>query len=83
MPYTLVKDNVSHDTIEVCKELLIAAQSGEVLGLVFGAVLKRRRFITNTAGECHRDPTFSRGIVAAIDDELAAMVHQRASDTTI
>lgn len=52
--------------------------------IVFGVMLKRKRYIVNTAGEAYRSPTFARGIVAAIDDELRDMIQQRANqDTTL
>jgi hypothetical protein len=33
-------------------------------------MMKRRSYVVNTAGEAHRNPTFARGMVAALDDEL-------------
>lgn len=73
-PFVLVPDTVSHDTIE-CLELLLAqARRGQVIGLAYAAMLKKRAYITNTAGEAHRNPTFSRGMIATLDDQLSSSV---------
>lgn len=83
MPAQLLKDAISRDTVEALEQLLEAAKAGEISGIAFAISLRGRRFVTNTAGACYRDPTLSRGMIAALDDELSGMVHQRAQDTTI
>lgn len=70
-PFRLVPDQLSHDTVEALHELLERAKAGEIVGIAFAAMYRRRQFITNTAGECHRNPVFARGMVAALDDELS------------
>ncbi len=70
-PFVLIPDNVSTDTVKCLETLLRHARKGEVIGIAFAAALKRRAYITNTAGECHRNPTWARGMVAALDDQLA------------
>lgn len=74
-PVTLIPDQVSIDTVEALKTLLKQANSGEVIGIAFVAQLKRRTFVVNTAGECYRNPTWTRGMVAALDDQLSRRVH--------
>lgn len=73
--FTLIPDQVSHDTVKCLETLLRHARAGEVIGVAFAVALKRRAYITDTAGECHRNPTFARGMIAALDDRLAARVH--------
>lgn len=73
-PFILVPDTVSHDTVTCLELLLDAAKRGEVIGLAYAAMLKRRAYITNTAGEAYRNPTFSRGMIAALDDQLGRHV---------
>lgn len=66
---------------EVCETLRVLqeqAKAGVVIGLAFGVVMRGRRYHVNVAGSLVNDPTFARGIVAALDDELQAMVHERA-----
>lgn len=74
-PFDLVPDNVSHDTVRCLETLLDRARTGEVIGIAFAVMLKRRAYIVNSAGEAHRNPTFSRGMIAALDDELSSRVH--------
>lgn len=83
MPPVLVRDVVSHDTVECLEQLLEAARAGEVIGLVFGAMLKRKRYMVNLAGEARRDPTYARGVVGAIEDELRLMIQGKADSDTI
>lgn len=73
-PYILVPDTVSTDTVECLKQLLEHAKSGEVIGIAFAAMLKKRGYIANTAGEAHRNPTWARGMVAALDDQLSLRI---------
>lgn len=69
-PFVLIQDTISTDTVECCRQLLKAAQSGELIGIAFVGMLKRRGFIVNSAGEAHRNPTFSLGMVACLSDQL-------------
>lgn len=73
-PYILLPDYVSHDTVDCLKQLLAQAKRGELIGMAYAAMLKRRAYIVNTAGEAHRSPTFARGMVAALDDQLAGRI---------
>lgn len=73
-PFVLTPDAVSNDTVKCLETLLSHAKSGEVIGVAFAAMLKRRHFIVNSAGEAHRNPTFTRGMIAALDDQLAGRV---------
>lgn len=73
-PYVLIQDNISNATVECLEQLLEHARKGEVIGVAFACMLKRRGYIVNTAGEAHRNPTFSRGMLAALDDQLAGRV---------
>lgn len=73
-PFILMPDTISTDTVECLEQLLDAARRGQVIGLAFAAMLKRRHYIVNTAGEAHRNPTFARGMVSALDDQLGIKV---------
>lgn len=74
-PFTLAPDSISHDTIEALKVLLRDAERGEIIGLAFAVMYKGRDYIVNTAGEAHRSPTFTRGMIQALDDHLMQKVH--------
>jgi hypothetical protein len=54
--------------------LLKRARRGEVIGLAYAAMLKKRAYIVNTAGAAHTSPTFARGMVAALDDQLGGRI---------
>lgn len=73
-PYILIPDTISTDTIECLETLLDQARRGQIIGLAFAAMLKRRGYIVNTAGEAHRNPTFTRGMLAALNDRLGYRV---------
>lgn len=73
-PFVLVPDNISTDTVQCLHQMLRQAKKGELIGLAYAGMLKRRGYIVNTAGEAHRNPTFSRGMIAALDDQLSARI---------
>jgi len=82
MPYRLVPDNISRDVIEALQTLLQLAKEGEVTGIAFAVTLRRQRYITNVAGHCYDHPTFARGMVAFLSDQLAALAHGRDPQET-
>lgn len=83
MPHQLVRDTISRDMEQFGQQMAEGIASGEITGIVFGAAIRGRRYIVNVAGTFARDPTLARGVVCAIDDELARMVQGRTdSDTT-
>lgn len=73
-PFRLVPDTLSGETVECLEELLTLAKKGEVIGVAFAAVMKGRTYIVNTAGEARRSPTFTRGMVSSLDDEVGRRV---------
>jgi len=73
-PFVLVPDMVSNDTVACLQALLQKAKSGEVIGLAYCAMLKKRTYIVNTAGEAHDSPTFTRGMLRALDDQLGGRI---------
>jgi hypothetical protein len=72
-PFLLVKAGNSDDTVACLRKLLQEAESGEIVGVVYAAMFRRRQYTINVCGEASRSPTFSRGMVAALDDHLAEM----------
>jgi len=76
-PFRLVSDRFSTDTVEALTELLRFAEAGELVGVAFAAMFKRRQFVTDTAGECHRNPVFTRGMVAALADCVADRMREQ------
>ena len=82
MTFRLVRDHISRDTVTACEQLLEGARSGLITGMVFGCSLKGRRYFVNVSGSLADEPTLARGVAAALDDELRAMV-QNISDTSL
>jgi hypothetical protein len=70
-PINLIPDSLSHDTVECLQQLLDQAKQGQLVGIAFAGVIKRRGYIVDAAGEAHTNPTFARGMIAALDDRLA------------
>ena len=83
MSFQLVRETISHETIEALRQLHEGAVAGDIKGIIFGVTLKRGNFLVDSAGDCRKDPTRARGIAAALDDELARMVHHRGEDEAI
>jgi hypothetical protein len=71
----LIRDPVSTDTIEAFAKLLEGAMEGRYVGAVIGVIHPRRRYTVHCIGEASKNPTFARGVVAAIDDELRHSIH--------
>lgn len=71
-PFTVLTQQISHDTVEALEFLLHEARRGELIGIAYGAMMRRRACIVDTAGEAHRNPLFSLGVVCMLSDEIAA-----------
>lgn len=61
---------IDQECVEALEQLLNLARAGQLVGIAFAAVETRPQ-ILRRHGECHRNPVFARGMVAALDDELA------------
>lgn len=79
-PFSLISDAVSNDTVEALSQLLDMAHRGELIGFAFAAMLKRRRYFVNVAGEAFRNPTFARGCVSVLNDELGLRIRGKNND---
>jgi hypothetical protein len=75
-PYQLVPDSISPETVQALRELLEQSQrrTDPIIGIAFAAMYRGRTYIVNTAGEARRNPTFTRGMLAALDDRLGEFV---------
>lgn len=83
MPYQLVRDDIPReDVVEALEALLEAARDGQVTGIAFACTLRGMRYMTNVAGACYKNPTFARGIVCALDDQLASLIMRKDPSET-
>jgi hypothetical protein len=74
----LIHDPAIQDLVEAFEHLAESARQGLVVGAILGIAVKGRRYHVSVGGTLTRDPTFARGICAAIDDELMHLVHHDA-----
>lgn len=72
----LMPDDISPDILQALKELMVDAKAGDLIGLGFIGMYRRSEYIVNVAGELRRNPTLARGMVASLDDYLAAQPHK-------
>jgi hypothetical protein len=56
------------------EELLKQARSARLIGIAFVAMYQQREFRLSAIGEAKRSPTFTRGMIAALDDYLGNLV---------
>lgn len=62
------------DTISALEDLLQDARPGELIGLAYVAMRLDRGYSVGVAGETKRSPTFTRGMLRLLDDELAKII---------
>lgn len=74
MKLELVRQEISRDTVEALEEILQDARAGLYTGFVIGLLRPRRRYSVHCIGEGCESPTWSRGILRALDDELKVLV---------
>jgi hypothetical protein len=72
--------SVTGATVEAFAEVAASAKAGKVLGGIMGVSMKDGRYYVNVSRNLARDPTLARGILAALDDHLAAMVRGMAAE---
>ena len=73
----LVSGQAPEDLVRALEELLADAKRGQLVGLAYAAMYRRHEYVVDTAGECRRNPTFTRGMVRALDDRLALSIGSR------
>lgn len=74
-PFRPVSDDLPTETVAALTELLTQAKQRRILGMTFAVMYRGGTYIVNATDEARRSPTFSRGMVAELDDELARMMH--------
>lgn len=73
-PHLRLVTPVSLDTVSRLRELLARAERGEVVGIAYAALQRGRKYTVDACGEAARNPTFTRGMVDALSDELKSRV---------
>lgn len=72
--YRLRPDNLPNDVQNCLGILHTQARRGVVSGIAFVAYVEGYGYIANAAGKAYDDPTFTRGMLGALDDKLALMM---------
>lgn len=75
-PFRLAEGRISAETISALEELLAQARSGQLIGIAFAGMWRERQYFADAAGECRRNPTFTRGMIQALDDRLSHLIGQ-------
>jgi hypothetical protein len=61
------------DTVGALSQLLTDAKRGKILGMAFTVMYRGRTYVVDATDEVRRNPTFARGMLAELDDELARL----------
>lgn len=77
-PFTLVHAHPPHDVIAALEYLLAEARNGQLIGIAYGAMFRRREYVVETAGEAHDNPLFALGVVNILSSELQDQVRSQA-----
>lgn len=70
---SLFQASASQETIEMLGSAHQAAERGEIVGALVVIIYRGHRYSVDAAGAAKDDPTFSRGILCKLDDELAKL----------
>lgn len=68
-----IQQRPHNDCLDFLEELAEAGRRGEVIGVACVVMYRGRNYVVDAVGELRRSPTFARGAVAALDDELSRM----------
>ena len=69
---------VCTETIEALERLLDGARRGQFVGIAYAVTTAKHEYMVDTIGAFRSDPTYARGAIAALDDELRELVHEGA-----
>lgn len=66
----LVRPGINREALDAVDKLRDDILNGLTIGVAIVAMHKSYCYTIDVAGECKRSPTLTRGMVAALDDEL-------------
>ena len=80
----LIRETVSGDTLQCAEALAEGVKDGQIVGAVIGFLYRRKKYSVAICGDAYHDPTFARGVIGALEDELRELIHERGQrDTTL
>ena len=71
---------VDQATVQELADLLNCALRGDVVGLAYVAIGTGGSYAADFVGRAADNPTQTRGMVCALDDELKAEIHAQADE---
>ena len=71
---SLVEPSISKDTVHALEGLLREARAGRLIGLAWVSMFDGYKYEVDIAGETRRCPTFTRGMLCKLDDELQQLI---------
>lgn len=69
------------ETIEALEQLIDGARRGHYIGIAFAVTTSKREYMVDTIGDFRSNPTYARGAVAVLDDELRELIREGAGST--
>lgn len=70
----VVHPTVDRDTLEALERLVSAAKAGRIVGLAYVALHCGPDYSGDVVGRARAHPLFTRGVVRALEDAIAASV---------
>lgn len=75
-PVTLVRKKISHDTVEVCRALLLQAEKGELTGLAWAGMYVDRTFDADTSGAAYDNRRWACAMLESLIFELRVEIYK-------
>jgi len=64
----------SNDTVRALEALLAEARAGRLIGVAYVAMYGHGEYAVGFDGETRKTPTFTRGMLHLLDDELSKII---------
>jgi hypothetical protein len=71
---TAVSPKVSTETVQAMRRKVAESERGDLIGIAFVALYSGHEYEVEVVGETRLAPTFTRGMLCLLDDQLAALV---------
>lgn len=78
-PFRLVSPDEwqSHETVQCLRELLREAEAGELIGVAWVSMYRRRVWDRRSCGEAHRNPAWTVGMLQAYSVKLSNDINEQ------
>jgi hypothetical protein len=70
----LIDRVASQEALEAALHLVEEIRAGKVIGFAWVAMHRGHHYSVDIAGETRRSPTFTRGMLHVLDDELSKLI---------